>query len=579
MMLNHSLKDKIALKRLNEFFAILPAIAIGGFLLVLVVCAGLTEVLPSHYLWLWLSVSLFISLFRACLVFYYKLQKVVSVQKIEFWQGLIILNGLFSGLSWGIASFIFYYSVPDSYHVYILVTLVIVLSGYFPVFVHYDKCFYAFSFPLILPAIYILIMNNTAASYYLAFLLLGYLCLMLGFARWFYNREFERNRLQFELFEQNKKVKEANDSKSLFLASASHDLRQPLQALGFYIVTLSDFLREPKKKALFDKTLKAYQALEDLLNQLLNISKLNANLVDIINTDFSILALFDQLKNDYELRALDKGLSIEFVTDDYYACSDIVSVERITRNLLENALRYTESGFIKACCNQEKEFLKITVSDSGIGIDSQHIDKIFGEFYQVKNPERDRSKGFGLGLYAVDRLTKLLGCHMQVKSELGKGSTFEITLPVGTKPAEASIEEVDERVTNTVLEEKVVMVVDDDDVVLDSIYRLLLSWECQVLTASTYQEAMSIVVEEELIPDVLVVDYRLPEYQTGVDLVEAICLSSQQKVPAVILTGDTGEESLTHINRSGLDFLHKPVDSEKLKNKMKALLVGEELIV
>ncbi|WP_444993954.1 ATP-binding response regulator [Aliikangiella sp. IMCC44359] len=575
-MTEEILTTKIEVKRLKALFTILPATAVGSFLLVLIICIGLINVVPKNYLWIWLASILFICIVNGVLSLYFKKHVEQLPNTIKYWQFLIIFNCLLNGLSWGIASTVFYMTVQDNYQAYILVAAVIAVSSYFPIFVHYDKCFYVFAVSLMLPIIGVLMLSNGQVNHYLAFVLLGYLGLMLGCAKWFYRREFERIRLQYELYEQNEKVKEANESKSRFLAAASHDLRQPLQALGFYVVLLSEFLREPHKKALFDKTLKAYQALEGLLNQLLNISKLNANLVDIVKSNFSIHTLFEKLKNDYEMRAMDKNITIEFMTANYFAYSDIVSVERIMRNLLENALRYTNKGSIRASCQMKNNQLLLEVSDSGIGISKDHIHKIFDEFFQVKNPERDRNKGFGLGLYAVNRLAKLLDTSIEVQSEVGKGSCFSFTLPIGTQPQEADITHTDALISDTILKDKIVMLVDDDDVVLDSISRLFFKWDCQVLTASSYNEAMDLILIEEIVPELLVIDYRLPNHQTGVDLTEKICQQCGLSIPAIILTGDTGEESLNHINRSGLAFLHKPTDTAKLKKKVKVLLANEK---
>ena len=568
-----ALKLTIEKKRLKEYFLISPKVAIAGFFMVCAICFSLLNTLPYQYLYTWLLFAFLVLVFNTVVIVLFRKNKDSVLTNIVKWQLLIAVNSLFIGLSWGVSSSVFYGVVSGSLQPYIVLVSVILLSSYFPVLVNYYLSFSVFAISFVLPLVYQLINSESSVDNNIGLILTTYLISMLAFARWFNKREFERLRLQTELYEQNDKVKEANDSKSRFLASASHDLRQPLQALGFYIVMLSDFLREPRKKALFDKTLKAYQALEDLLNQLLNISKLNANLVDIVKTNFSVNELFEKLKNDYELRAMDKGLSIEFVTGDFFGYSDVVSVERILRNLLENSLRYTDQGFIKAHCQKINGRLVFEIVDSGIGIEQTHIDKIFNEFYQVKNPERDRSKGFGLGLYAVERLARLLETKILVSSSVGKGSLFSIELEEGMKPQIVDQSSSELLIGDKILEDKVILLIDDDDVVLDSISRLFLSWDCQILTADNYNDAINIITQEEIIPDLLIVDYRLPNHRTGVELVEEICALAKITVPAVILTGDTGEESLTHINQSGLSFMHKPADPNKLKKRVKSLLI------
>jgi len=488
----------------------------------------------------------------------------------------LLLSSLNGGLVWAGLFFVLKSELPEEYGESIILAFLTVLTFYISMLITCNKCLYIFVIAMITPLIYFNFSSPYSSKSYVILFLFGYIGLLLILGKLYKVRERKHTLLQKELEMQNKKVSEANESKSQFLASASHDLRQPLQALGFYITMLSEFLREPHKKALFDKTLRAYQALEHLLNQLLNISKLNANLVNVVKSNFSIKELFEKLRNDYQLRALDRGLSIEFITENYYAYSDIVSVERIMRNLVENGLRYTKEGHVKVTCKLENGTLTLQVLDTGIGISNEHIDKIFDEFYQVENPERDRSKGFGLGLYAVNKLAKLLDTKILVESEEGKGSTFSIALPTGEKPQVQIVTQKGKSIGDTILEDKVVLLVDDDEVVLDSISRLFSSWKCLVLTANSYSNAMELLTKEEIIPEILVMDYRLPNHKNGVDLVQEICEYCKESIPAIILTGDTGEESLTHINQSGLAFLHKPADPQKLKDRVKKLLVNRK---
>lgn len=566
------LRLKIEVKRLTTYLSILPIAALCGLGMLIVCGFCLWGLVPNAQLLIWVGLALAVLFYSLALSFLFKRKRETNQLNIKAWQWYLSINSALSGILWGGAAALFYPQLSSDSQPFVLLAAVMLLSSYFPILVHYFLSFSIFSILLILPIVIQITLIQSSSTPLTGVVLLVYLLVMLVFARWFNHREFERFRLQIELYEQNDKVIEANESKSRFLASASHDLRQPLQALGFYIVMLSDFLREPSKKALFDKTLKAYRALEDLLNQLLNISKLNANLVDIVHTDFSIKQLFDKLRNDYELRAMDRGLSIEFSTGDYFAYSDVVSVERILRNLLENSLRYTKEGFIKASCHKEGGKIVLRVVDSGIGIDKTHLSRIFDEFYQVKNPERDRSKGFGLGLYAVQRLAELLDTSIKVQSELAKGSVFSIALSEGKAFEALKQRQTEFPIQDSVLTDKIILLVDDDEVVLDSISRLFLSWGCQVLTADTYSDGLKMITQEEIIPELLVVDYRLPNHQTGVQLVKHIRKLANESIPAIVLTGDTGEESLAEINQSGLTFMHKPADPAKLKKRVKHLL-------
>lgn len=494
-----------------------------------------------------------------------------NLKNINSWFLYLRLCSFFIGCSFGGTSS-FYLSSLDNLDSVIIISLVIILLAFFPILVQQISCYYLFAVPLVIPVIFVLVLFGEVSKIVSAALLFTLLLGILIYANQFFERQKKSDSLKRNLIDQNEKVKEANDSKSQFLASASHDLRQPLQALGFYITILSNYLREPEKKAIFDKTLNAYHALEHLLNQLLNISKLNANLISIVNSTFSVKELFEKLRNDYQLRALDRGLTIEFKSNDHFVFSDAVSVERVMRNLIENALRYTKEGSVKVSCEKMRQQLTFQVEDTGIGISKEHINKVFDEFYQIENPERDRTKGFGLGLYAVNRLAGLLETKINVESELGKGSCFTIALPLGEKPKEKKLAKNNESINDFILVDKVILLVDDDEVVLDSISRLVMSWKCLILAANSYQSAIDLLIQEEIKPEVLVLDYRLPKHKNGVDLVKNICKHFGETIPAIILTGDTGEESLTHINESGLSFIHKPADPQKLKKRLKKLL-------
>jgi len=569
--LDSKIREKVELDKLSEFFHVFPLSGLGGVVLSAIIGLGLSEKISSQHWGLWLGLIFLCFVIQVSLsgLFLHKSKNETSINTRP-WQFFVAFTCIAIGASWGGAFSYFYPQLPTGDKAYFILVFVVVFSCHFPVLMNYLKFFGLFAAALITPFAFTMF-NSETSSYWMTVLgVFG--AMMILFSGWSSKRASERILLQHELYAQNKAVETANQSKSQFLASASHDLRQPLQALGFYIVMLSDFLREPKKKALFDKTLKAYQALENLLNQLLNISKLNANLVEVNELDFSVKALFETLQNDYELQAADKNLKIEFSTSDHYVYSDTVCVERVLRNLIENSLRYTESGRIVVKCVQVGEDLRFSVEDTGVGIEAEHLEKIFDEFYQVKNPERDRSKGFGLGLYAVSKLATLLGSKIVVSSMVGRGSEFSLILPLGKKPIELDYIKPKASQNENFLYEKVIMLIDDDEVVLDSISRLFLSWQCLVLTASSYHEAIKLIEVEEIEPDFLVVDYRLPNHKNGVELVGDLRSLLDSHVPALILTGDTGTESLNELKRSGIGFLNKPADPKLLKNKVVSIL-------
>ena len=223
----------------------------------------------------------------------------------------------------------------------------------------------------------------------------------------------------------------ANRAKSQFLAAASHDLRQPMHSLGLFAATLSERVRDPEVRGIIDNINASVEALESLFNELLDISKLDAGVIQPNLSSFPIEPLFERMRIDYGPGAADKGIRLSIVRSGAVIYSDPLLVERMLRNLIVNAVHYTAKGGVVVGCRPRGDRYSIEVWDSGVGIAADKLDKIFDEFYQVGNPERDRRKGLGLGLAIVKRIEQLLGYQTQVLSRPDRGSVFRFTAPRG----------------------------------------------------------------------------------------------------------------------------------------------------
>jgi two-component system CheB/CheR fusion protein len=364
--------------------------------------------------------------------------------------------------------------------------------------------------------------------------------------------------------ERTVEITAANAARSRFLAAASHDLRQPLQTISLQAAALSKTVHEPGPR-------KTVQALRDtvgvmgsLLDALLDVSRLDSGAVVPVVSEFPISDLLGRLRDEYRSLARDKGLGLHVVTSSAVIRSDPVLLEHILRNLLSNAMRYTHSGRVLMGCRRHGSNLRIEVWDTGIGIPPEQVETIFEEFYQLDNPARDRSKGWGLGLAIVERSARLLGHRLEVQSEPGRGSTFAVQVPVVTavrRPAQ--VQSKGEAVGNS-HHGAHIFLVEDDPAVREATSCLLEIYDFRVSAAANGEEATRLIHDLKAVPDLIIADYRLPMNRTGIDAVRAVRQLLAAEIPGIILTGDNSARIRQEASTYHLAVLHKPVAPEKL---------------
>ena len=369
------------------------------------------------------------------------------------------------------------------------------------------------------------------------------------------------------------RAEDASRAKSRFLAAASHDLRQPLHALALYSGALS--LRAPEGGCaeLVTQIDSTVSSLSALFESLLDISKLDAGAVRPELKRIDVSAVIDRIKSEFRAIAHEKGLEFLVSSSDATVETDPVLFERILRNLVDNAIKYTQQGTVELSTNVVGNGLRIAVSDTGPGIPEAERERIFEEFYQIGNSERDRRAGLGLGLALVRRLAKLLEIPLDMTSEPGKGSTFAVTLPRVARvasagraaPAPAASAATGE------LAGAHVLVLDDEPAVRLGMRALLEVWGCHVTACSGHVEAERMIAKYALQPDVIIADFRLREHETGIDAVRKL-RAVLGNVPALLISGDTAPERLSEAQASGIPLLSKPVNPDTLKERVKALL-------
>jgi len=364
-------------------------------------------------------------------------------------------------------------------------------------------------------------------------------------------------------------AREADHAKTSFLAAASHDLRQPLQTLNLLQAALKPHILE-HGRALLDGMARSIEVMNGMLISLLDINRLEAGTLRPTFTNFPIKDMFDSLAADFLVPIVDKGLTLHVIPSSICVRSDRLMLEEMLRNLLSNAVRYTDRGTILVGCRRTGDRAKIQVWDSGVGIMGEHVPHIFEEYYQA--PGTAQLGGFGLGLSIVQRIAKILDHPVEVRSTPGKGSGFSIQVPIAdrtsvTAPSENAYGAIaDLALSGTAL------VIEDEGAVRAATASLLRSYGLDVHAATTVDEALRLVADNGIVPNLVVCDYNLPGKMNGVESIMALREAIGEKVPSIVMTGDTRREVINSIAAHDLCLATKPIRADALM-----LLVGRML--
>jgi signal transduction histidine kinase/integral membrane sensor domain MASE1/CheY-like chemotaxis protein len=384
-------------------------------------------------------------------------------------------------------------------------------------------------------------------------------------------RTSELTRSVGEIENKSRQLELANTAKSRFLAMASHDLRQPLHALGLFVAQLRTRLKPGERAKTIERVDAAVREMTEMFNSLLDISRLDAGVLTPKIVEFPIARLLQKIEMTFDPAAREKGLRLRVMRSDAWVRSDALLLERILLNLVSNAMRYTLRGGIIVGCRRRGEMLRIEVRDSGPGIPERHKQNIFGEFFQLPTPERDRYGGLGLGLAIVDRLRRLLNHEIELTSTLGRGSRFTILVPMAAEGVRSVETARSPYPAAFALEGKIILIIDDAPIVLEGTSGLLGKWGCSVVTAGSDEAALIQLAEREQRPDLIISDYHLANGKTGVEAIERIDAAFGASIPAILISGDTAPERLRDAKDKGYILLHKPVDPMRLRAVMHRL--------
>src|SRR5262245_1393147 len=375
--------------------------------------------------------------------------------------------------------------------------------------------------------------------------------------------------LERKVEERTHQLELANLAKSRFLAAASHDLRQPLQALGMFVDQLRDHMKTAEGGRLVERIDVAVGAMNELFNALLDISKLDAGVLSTNVTAIPIAPLLKRIVETFAGAAREKGLSFRAVSSSAWVRSDVILLERVLLNLVSNAVRYTSAGGIVVGCRRRGQQICIEVCDTGPGIPEDQRRNIFGEFYRIS--KGDTHGGLGLGLAIVERLCKLLDHPIELTSVVEKGSRFSVSVPMA--PAQSDFAEPQGviSIAPDVLRGKVIVVIDDDTLVLDAIGGELRKWGCRVVAGESFDSALASLGGDDR-PDLIISDYRLANGQSGIATIARLRAVLGADIPAFLLSGDTAPERLREARASGHHLLHKPVRPMRLRAMVSQLL-------
>ena len=375
-----------------------------------------------------------------------------------------------------------------------------------------------------------------------------------------------------ELEQKSRQLELASQQKSRFLAAASHDLRQPLHALALYTEALKLQAGSGAGHEVVAHIDNAVAALSALVESFLDISRLDAGVVQPAPQPVAVRALLERIETGYRAQARDKGLGFRVEAIDATVHTDPLLLERVLRNLVDNAFKYTPAGSVTVRAKVEGSVVRLAVLDTGAGIPEAERERIFEEFYQIGNPERDRARGLGLGLAIVRRLAQLLGLNVELDSEPGRGSIFSVIAPLATggpaaMPPAGSVATTSSRA----LAGARILVIDDEPEVRGGMTMLLEHLGCRVSACGDYAEAEQLLERQPSGVDLIIADFRLRNNESGIDAVRRLRLRLGD-VPVLLLTGDTAPERLKEAQSSGLSLLHKPVSRDRLTRTMLAAL-------
>ncbi len=562
-------ESRIAAKLIRSYYRNLLGAIIGSAVVASFLVAVIYEKLPNHAVVPWLAAAYANCLIRLLLWKRFRDADPRGESTLR-WGRHAVIGAAVGGIVWGSSGTLLH--LPGVLSEQIVVLLVTIGLAFTSTYLSaaYLPAYRAFVYPtFLLSALpflvggdfwHIAIGLGTLVALPLALRYAGALCRQL---RASIEVRLQNAELVEELRAQKKAAEEANVAKSRFLAVASHDLRQPLHALELFVQALEDSSLPAHAQQLVTNVRRSVNSMEELFDALLDISRLDAGVVRARVDVIPVAALLDRLSFEYGTVAQRKGLALEVMKTSLYVRSDPTLLARILRNLVANAVRYTERGRVVVGCRRRGDQVSIEVWDTGPGIPPEKHAEVFQEFTQLREPERDRRKGLGLGLAIVERLTKLLGHTVTLRSVPGKGSVFAIGLPRAHLAA-AAIWDSNEVTSRFDLQGRLALLLQNESRGRAELEQLLRGWQCEVIAVGAGQ-VREVLGNLRRPPDLIIVGHPTGG-ESAVALVEMLRNEFNVDVPALLVGGEPAEAA------SALPALHGPFNAARLRTLIHNLL-------
>jgi len=522
---------------------------------------------------IWLSFMLLLSFFQWIEIRKIGRENFTQSFESRLQNGSLVLAFIL-GISWSF--FIFLFTSNDTESIYLMAVLVCgLIAGSTTSISTYLPLYFLFTLPLIASLFTQLFISGNNRFIYLGGLITIYYATCSNMALLLNKRELESFSLRFKnldglkKLEQQKQIAEkANIAKSKFLAATSHDLRQPLHALSFFVDAVKS--ETGNEHPLFEKIEASINNLKGLFDALLDISRLDAGVILVNNQHFHIKDTFNTLRDEFLEQAKSKSIELKFESGECVLYSDPELLKRLLDNLISNAIRYTKKGCVTVSLSKHEQSCVICVKDTGVGISQEDQSKIFEEFYQLNNPERDRTKGLGLGLAIVKKLSLLLQSKLIFDSSVGVGSRFCLELKQGD---EKKIKQQTPTINyqNRSLQGVRILFIDDEIDIRKAIQHSLTNWGCEVICAESLDDALGSIAKKQFEYDLVISDLRLRD-GTGIEAINELFKTTGRKTPAILVSGDTSKESINKANDSGYPLLYKPLRPAELRLRLINLL-------
>jgi signal transduction histidine kinase/CheY-like chemotaxis protein len=361
-------------------------------------------------------------------------------------------------------------------------------------------------------------------------------------------------------------------AKTRFVATASHDLRQPMHAVGLLVGILAERQISPEISGLLNKIQLSVSALENLFETLLDISKLDAGIVAPHLSCVSLESMLGSVELAHAQAAADKGLSLRVHGSRTLVYTDSALLFSMLGNLVSNAIRYTERGHVDVCCRKEGRFVSLYVCDTGIGIPNSELDRVFEEFYQLTDSNRTRGQGLGLGLAIVRRAADLMGYALSARSVVGSGSVFGIRLPIADAGQFRQMAPVPQGAQDPLLAGAFIVLIDDDPDSRFATEAIFRSWRCHVIAGSCGGAVRQELSQHLRQPDLIVADYWLKDDETGIAVIQDLRRDAEARIPAIILTADNDMALASAARTHDIAFLQKPANAQRIRRTVMELM-------